>query len=315
MNRRLSDESEPQVVVVGAACVDIRGQLVDEMLPGTSNPGEIRLTAGGVGRNISESLGRMGVAVSLVSAVGSDDWGRDIVRRTRRGGVDVHHVRLIRGARSAAYLAVLGHDGRRIVSVDSTGILAHVDGRYLSDRRSLFAQADMVVIDGNLSEAALQALFRLSDRHGFPIAVDPTSVVLARRLRPHLARFHLATPDISEAEALSGVAIESERDAIRAAQALVAAGVKVAIVTMAEQGCSYATSEVSGRVPAIGSEVVDRIGAGDALTAAVVFGLLHEFPVDEAVRLGVSAAALTLRCNESVCPLLNLQALYDAMIT
>jgi len=171
----------------------------------------------------------------------------------------------------------------------------------------------MVVVDGNLSAPALLSLFRLADRYGFRLALDPTSAVLAARLRKHLSRFYLVTPDVAEAEVLSGVSIESDLDALRAAQAIVSSGVEVAIVTMAERGSCYATSETSGRIPAIRTEVVDRIGVGDVLTAAVVFGLLNELPIDEAVRLGAAAAALTLRCFESVCPELSLEVLYDAL--
>jgi pseudouridine kinase len=71
---------------------------------------------------------------------------------------------------------------------------------------------------------------------------------------------------------------------------------------------------VGGYIPAIRSEVVDRTGAGDALTAGVVFGLLNDFPIDEAVRLGVSAATLTLQCKETVCPDLSLERLYDQLV-
>jgi pseudouridine kinase len=67
-------------------------------------------------------------------------------------------------------------------------------------------------------------------------------------------------------------------------------------------------------VPALESEIVDLTGAGDALTAAVVFGLLNDFPIDEAVRLGTSAAALTLQSRETVCPALSLEQLYDQMV-
>ena len=59
--------------------------------------------------------------------------------------------------------------------------------------------------------------------------------------------------------------------------------------------------------PAIATELVDSTGASDALTATVVFGILNEIPLDEAVRLGASAAALTLECTDSVCQELTLE--------
>jgi pseudouridine kinase len=93
----------------------------------------------------------------------------------------------------------------------------------------------------------------------------------------------------------------------------VAEGVEIALVTMAEFGVGYATAETSGHIPAIQTDVVDPTGAGDAQTAAVLFGLLNGIPLDESVRLGASAAALTLRTPGSVVPGLSLERLYDEL--
>ena len=95
---------------------------------------------------------------------------------------------------------------------------------------------------------------------------------------------------------------------------LVSQGPRMVVVTLGEQGLAYATYEQSGRVPALDMDVVDSTGVGDALTAAVVFGLLNDFPADEAVRLGVSAAALTLSSSQTVYPDLSLERLYDHLV-
>jgi pseudouridine kinase len=109
------------------------------------------------------------------------------------------------------------------------------------------------------------------------------------------------------------VQVTGRESALDAAQRLVGLGARLAIVTLGATGLVYATSHESGHVPAIEVEVVDLTGAGDALTAGVVFGLLNEFPTDEAVRLGASAAALTLHSRETVCPTLSLERLYDQL--
>jgi pseudouridine kinase len=75
----------------------------------------------------------------------------------------------------------------------------------------------------------------------------------------------------------------------------------------------YATAETSGHIPAVETEVVDPTGAGDAMTAAVIFALLNDIPIDEGIRLGASAAALTLRHRGSVVPGLSLELLYDQL--
>ena len=124
----------------------------------------------------------------------------------------------------------------------------------------------------------------------------------------------MVTPNALEAEALCGQPVRNRDEAIMAAKRLVGLGVEIAIITLADQGLVYATPGESGHIPAIETEIVDLTGAGDALTATVIFGLLNDFPVDEAVRLGVSAAALTLQCRETVCPELSLDILYDKLI-
>jgi pseudouridine kinase len=83
---------------------------------------------------------------------------------------------------------------------------------------------------------------------------------------------------------------------------------------MSDSGVVYATPTTSGYVPSIEVEVVDPTGAGDALTAAVVYALLNDIPIDEAVRLGVSAATLTLESAETVRQDLSLESLYAQLV-
>jgi pseudouridine kinase len=83
---------------------------------------------------------------------------------------------------------------------------------------------------------------------------------------------------------------------------------------MGEIGLCYATSETNGYIPAVRTEVVDPTGAGDALSAAIIFALLNDIPIDDAVRLGVSAASLTLRYRGAVVPNLTLEKLYDQLV-
>ena len=89
---------------------------------------------------------------------------------------------------------------------------------------------------------------------------------------------------------------------------------EVAIITLADNGVCYASSEVNGHVPAIQTKVLDPTGAGDALTSAVIFGLMNDIPIDDAVRLGVSAASLVLRHPGTVLPDLSLERLYDQLV-
>lgn len=302
------------VVVVGAAAMDTKGHALEPLQPGTSIAGHIRVSVGGVGRNIAENLARLGLQTTLLSAVGDDEAGRHLLAQARRSGVNVDHVLVSPDCATAAYLAVLDREGNLSVSVADMSIMQDVTPRYLYDRRRWLRRASMVVVDANLSPKSLASLFRQTRQHGIPVCADPTSTSLAPRLCSHLKDLYMITPNALEAEALCGRPARDRDEAIIAAKRLVSLGVEIAIITLADQGLVYATSGQSGHIPAIECEIMDLTGAGDALTAAVIFGLLNHFPLDDAVRLGVSAATLTLQCRETVYPELSLEILYDKMV-
>lgn len=303
------------ILVIGAASVDVKGRAAKPLQAGTSVPGDITLSFGGVARNVAENLARLGQPTVLVSAVGRDPFGAQILERTARTGVDVSEVVIHPGYHSAAYLAIFDEGGSKAFAVDEMEpIMELITPAYIYARRTLFKGAAMAVLDANLSPKALASALRTATRYDVPVAMDPTSTTLAARVKEHLPDLYMVTPNMAEAKVLCGHSIGSRSDAMAAAQELVAMGVGLAIITLAEEGLCYATSRESGYIPAIRCEVVDLTGAGDALTATVVYGLVNGFSIDEATRLGVSAATLTLKCADTVCPDLSLERLYDQLV-
>lgn len=305
------------LLTIGAAAIDTKGRAHGPIQTGASTPGAIRVSVGGVGRNIAENLARLGERVVLLSAVGDDGSGRRILHQAAECGIDVSHVLVSAAAEhhTAAYLAVLDETGDMVMSIDDMRINRDlITPGLIYRRRALFRDARMVILDANLAPDTLRSIFRLARKYDVPVCADPTTATLAPRLCPHLSELTLVTPNAAEAEALCDLQVTDRESALAAAQKLVGLGVQIAIVTLGATGLVYATSQESGHVPALEVEVVDLTGAGDALTAAVVFGLLNDFNVDEAVRLGASAAALTLRSRETVCPDLSLERLYDRLV-
>jgi pseudouridine kinase len=308
------DESS-HLLVVGTASIDTKGRADSPIQSGTSTQGAIRVSVGGVGRNIAENLARLGENVILLSAVGADGSGRRILQQASLCGINVENVVVDPDHRTAAYIAILDASGSPAMSIDDMSINHDlITPEYVYRRRGLFRDAGMVVLDANLSPATLRTAFGMARRYEVPVCADPTTATLAARLCPHLPDLTLITPNGAEAKALSGVLVTDRDSGLAAAQRLVTQGVRIAIVTLGATGLVYATSQESGHVPAIECEIADLTGAGDALTAAVVFGLQHGFEVDEAVRLGASAAALTLQTRETVCSDLSLERLYDQLM-
>jgi len=307
-------ERSDHLLIIGAASLDTKGRAGQPIQPGTSTPGAIRISAGGVARNIAENLARLGEPVVLLSAVGDDSSGRRILSQAAEAGIDISHIVVAADHRTAAYLAVLDETGNMVTSIDDMAISQEVlTPQLIYQHRNLFRGARLIALDANLSPAALRTIFSLARKYQVPVCADPTTTTLAPRLCPYLPELFLITPNSTEAEALCGVHTQGRRSALTAAKKLVTMGVRIAVITQGATGLAYATSQESGNVPAIECDIVDMTGAGDALTAGAIFGLLNDLPVDQAVRLGLSAAALTIQSRETVHPDLSLEHLYDQL--
>lgn len=309
-------DAEQLVVVIGAAGIDVKGRANEPLELERSNSGVVRNSVGGVARNIAENLARLEVATCLLSAVGDDHSGHYVLSHTAQTGVDTSLVLRIPDMHTGSYVAVLDDAGRLVVAISEYDIVEQIAPAYLQKHRGVLADAAMIAIDANLSERAIASVFRWARRYNVPVCADPTSSALAPKLIPYLSDLYMIAPNAAEAAVLcaSDSAPSTSEEAIETAQCLVSLGVKIAIVTLAEQGLAYADGSSAGHIPAINTTVVDTTGVGDALTAAVIFGLLNDMPLDEAVRLGISAAALTLRTRDTVLADLSLDRLYDELI-
>jgi pseudouridine kinase len=269
-----------------------------------------------VARNVAENLARLGQPVKLVSVVGKDRSGDELLEYTQAAGVDTSAILRTDLYPTGFYMGVLDSRAHLRFAVDDMRVMSELTPEVLQQNSHLFKETSLVFVDGNLPAATLKMAVTLARKAKVPICADPASSVLAERLKPHLGKLRLVKSNVAEAVALTGQPFESSdpKAALEAARALLAMGVDIAIVTLAEFGVVYAAAETSGHVPAIQTPIIDPTGAGDALTAAVLFGLSNDMELDDAVRLGVSAASLTLRHSGTVFPQLTLEKLYEQLV-
>lgn len=306
---------DSSVLVIGSAGVDIKGRPLSDLLYGADNLGEVRQSVGGVARNIAENLARLEINTTILTAVGQDVPGDRVLDQCRKSGINCDYVLRPAGARTGSHIALLDTAGDLNVALSDFEIARRVSPDYLRQHRALFAEADMIVIDCNLFPETLETVFELAAEYQVRVAADPTAPMLAERLCPYLDRLYMIAPNAAETTALCGLSVPAHdnESAMAAARHLVALGTEIAVVTVGAKGLAYADGSGGGFIRAIQSEVVDTTGAGDALTGAVIFGLLNAVPLDEALRLGVTAASLTLQSTETVLPELSQELLYDQL--
>ena len=291
--------SGASVVVVGGANTDIIGASSARLLPNDSNPGHIRVSAGGVGRNVAENLARLGVRTALITAFGGDEAGRRLLDACTDAGIDVTASIVAPDLPGAHYLAILDEHCDMAVAVNDMRVLDLVTAEALAEpeRAAALATAGLVVADANLPAASLEWL---AAHVTAPIVFEPVSVAKGPRAVGILHRLAAVTPNAAEAAALLGHEVDGLDGALAAARELVGRGVGAAFVTCGEAGTAWADAASSGTTPAPHVTVANASGAGDAFCAGVAWALLSGAGARQAATLGTSLASMALADEDTV---------------
>ena len=289
--------SAKRVVVVGGANVDVGAVPAAPLRLHDSNPGEVRLRPGGVGRNIAHDLRLLGLEVSLVTALGDDPFGALLRQSCEALGIDLGSTLVLPGARTSSYLYVTD-GGDMHVGVSDMDVTDRLDPAALAPLLPQLNAADAVVLDANLRADTVDFLAAACTA---PLYADPVSAAKAPRLRVALPRLTAVKPNALEAAALTG-----ETDPALAARALCAAGVKRAFVSLGAEGLVACEGETLLRLPCRPCRAVNATGAGDAAVAAIVWAGLRGLSLEETARAALAAGAQTVACAETNPPSLTL---------
>lgn len=290
------------VVVIGGANMDLKARSHAPILQGTSNPGRSVLAPGGVGRNIAENLARLGTRVHLVSAVGNDVLGEELLAVTAEAGVDTAYVR-VRPVTTGTYAAVLDADGELVVAIADMVAADEITPLAIRAAREAMLLAGLVVLDGNPPPDALAHAIDEALLADVRVVIDPASVPKAQRIAPLLGAerpVFLVSPNRAELAALSGHPTDTELDLHAAVDALHERGVLWVWVRLGAEGSLLSGPDGGRRIDPIPGEVVDVTGAGDAMLAAFCHELLRGADPVRAARFGHAAAALTIASPDTV---------------
>lgn len=302
-----SPGSQRHGLVIGAANIDLCGRANDALKLQESNPGELDISVGGVGRNIADNLARLGADSRLLSIVGDDHWGRQIIDATAQAGVDVDLCITQERARSSTYVSLLNSDGEMKLALSDMSIIEQLDEDVLSRYAESIKASHVLVLDSNLSESALALCFSYGHSAVF---VDPVSSIKAVKLKPFLASINTLKPNHFEAEILSGVTISSQTDVVSAANALHDKGVENVFISSGQLGgywsVQFGALADHFPVPVYRNNLVVNVtGAGDALMAALTHCHLQRWDWRTTGRFAMAASAVAVSTETTINEQLN----------
>ncbi|MFW5688044.1 MAG: carbohydrate kinase family protein [Spirochaetota bacterium] len=277
-----------RLCVVGGINMDLHLQSTfGAMQRGTSNPSHGWVSPGGVARNVAENLARWGCEVTLLGAVGEDALSESVLRATAASGVVVARVLRMPDATCGLYTALLDADGELAIAASAMDVTEAVTPEYIRRAAGEIAASELVVVDANIPAHAIAEVVKVAEDAGVPVVAEPVSVAKARRLASVEGRVLAVTPNEDEASVFGA-------DSCRLRTGWT-------VVTRGAAGVDLVG--VDGRVHLEARPVtaIDVTGAGDALVAGLVYGIVSEAQLAASARLGIEVAARTVASAESVC--------------
>ncbi|HEY2018443.1 MAG TPA: carbohydrate kinase family protein [Bryobacteraceae bacterium] len=305
MNWRANPDSP--IACIGGANLDWRGALRGPLVLGTSNPGDAHLDVGGVARNVAENLARLGSKVTLISRVGDDAGGRQVLEHSEALGIDTSWIGVSSTLPTASYLAILESSGELVVGLDDMDVYEELTPEILQPALPCLQQHTGWFVDSNVPGPTIEWL--LASAGGIPVAVDAISVMRARRLIPLLPGITLLFANLVQAAVITGV--PSFSDTREAARALEGMGARAGIVTAGGAGIAVWSGSSIDTLPALPARPRDVTGAGDALVAGTLWGLMRGRNLVQASQLGLAAAAITVESPHAAAPELTLTLLEE----
>jgi ribokinase len=228
--------------------------------------------------------------VTFIARVGCDMFGDQALAGFAKCGINVDHVQRDESPSGVALIFVAG-DGENSIGVGG-GANAKLCPADVRKAAAAFAAASVVVMQLETPLDTVQTAAELARINGALTILNPAP---AQPLSDELlASVSILTPNETEAELLTGIAVNDEASCARAADILLAKGVETVIITLGARGAFIATETSREIVPGFKVKPVDTTAAGDTFNGALAVALAEGMPLPEAVRFANAAAAISV---------------------
>lgn len=245
--------------------------------------------AGGSAANTIAALGRFGLKTAFVGAVGSDADGKFILEALRQDGVNTSFVSKKNGSSGTAFgLVDEAHQRSLYLSPGVNSQLTTSDVPRADAFTTKFLHISSFCADQQL-DVQIQWVREMTKRTRISFAPGMLYAKLGmKRLFP-LLKFSFCV--FITKEELRLLTNTTEVDGV---QMLISTGVEIVIVTKGKDGCTVVTPKNRFDIPPQHTHVVDTTGAGDALAAGFLYGLLHGFHVETSAKIGTMVASYSI---------------------
>ena len=254
-------------------------------------------THGGKGSNMAACVARLGAEATFMGKIGKDAFGENFKFLLTHEGVSPTGVLYADNFPTAVGFIIFSSRGTNSIVID---IAANGDfsPKDVEDNRDIIESADVILSPLEIPLETALAAAKVAAVKGIKAILNPAPAVDLRQ--NDLSDIFALTPNETEGRVCLGLNPDAAINDKDLAKALLDLGPENVVLTLGAKGVVWASEDGVRVIPALGVQVVDSVGAGDAFNAGLAVGLSENRPFAEASALGITTASLSTQKRETI---------------
>ncbi|MFP8966147.1 ribokinase [Pokkaliibacter sp. CJK22405] len=283
------------LIVLGSVNADHILQVQDFPRPGETITGHgYQVVGGGKGANQAVAAARLGAKVRFIAAIGNDDTGQRMKAGYEADGIDTSTIS-VENVPTGIAIIYINAKGENCIGI-SAEANALLDESRVQPHLAAIRQAGALIMQLETPLSGCMLAAEAACEAGVPVILNPAP---AKELPDDFLQYiDIITPNETEAEVLTGIAVTDEAAAAEAAEILHGKGIGTVVITLGSRGAflSEVTDEGTAQqlIPGYRVEAVDTTAAGDTFNAGLMVGLLEGKTLAQAMPFAHAAAALSV---------------------
>lgn len=282
------------IVVLGDINADITA--FTKRLPkiGESVTGkEVNTYPGGKGANQADQCAKLGVKTYMIGRTGSDFQGITVLKSMRDDGIDCSYVKVAEDEKTGCAVINIDENGKNTLVYTPAANMGFTK-EDIDKVKDLIVNAGVFISQNAINQDVIVYALKIAHEAGVTTIFNPAPASeLPQKIYEYV---DFITPNETESELFTGILMKDhtpEEWRAQTKQWFFDQGVKRICITMGSDGVFYADKEEEMVIPAFKIDPIDTTAAGDSFHGGLAYGLINDYPLDIALRIGCACGGMT----------------------